>query len=114
VGFVWVDQLRDGQPEPRTVWRINKGIGKGNGKIASARPSSWHAGGVNVAFCDGRTEFLSEDVDYLVFARLMTPCGKDARIPGTKTLVAAPYRGPVESITKESDVLTSTPLGLAN
>jgi prepilin-type processing-associated H-X9-DG protein len=114
VGFVWIDQLRDGKPDPITVWRINQTIGKGNGRIASARPSSWHTGGVNVAFCDGHTKFLSENVDYLVFTQLMTPYGKDSRVPGTKTLVAAPYREPAVSITKELDALTSTPLGLAN
>jgi prepilin-type N-terminal cleavage/methylation domain-containing protein/prepilin-type processing-associated H-X9-DG protein len=39
------------------------------------RPSSNHPGGVNVAFCDGRTMFLREDIHYRVLQQLMTPDG---------------------------------------
>jgi prepilin-type N-terminal cleavage/methylation domain-containing protein/prepilin-type processing-associated H-X9-DG protein len=39
------------------------------------RPSSNHSGGVNVAFCDGRTMFLSETIHYRVLQQLMTPNG---------------------------------------
>lgn len=38
-------------------------------------PSSNHSGGVNVAFCDGRTMFLSEEIHYGVLQQLMTPDG---------------------------------------
>lgn len=41
--------------------------------INSARPSSFHSGGVNVAFCDYHVIFLKEEVDYGVYAQLMTP-----------------------------------------
>lgn len=37
-----------------------------------AYPSSNHPGGVNVAFCDGRVQFLSENVDYRIYAQSMT------------------------------------------
>jgi prepilin-type N-terminal cleavage/methylation domain-containing protein/prepilin-type processing-associated H-X9-DG protein len=37
-----------------------------------ARPSSNHPGGVNVAFCDGRVYFLSENIPYRVYRQLMT------------------------------------------
>ncbi|MEX0938228.1 MAG: DUF1559 domain-containing protein [Pirellulales bacterium] len=37
-----------------------------------ARPSSRHPGGVNVAFCDRRAQFMGETVDYTVYRQLMT------------------------------------------
>ena len=38
-------------------------------------PSSNHAGGVNFVFCDGAAKFVSEDISYDVYARLITPAG---------------------------------------
>lgn len=38
-------------------------------------PTASHTGGVNVAFCDGRVQFLSEDVSPRVFAQLLTSGG---------------------------------------
>lgn len=40
-----------------------------------ARPSSFHVGGVNVAFCDGHGIFLHESIDYKVYKQLMTTAG---------------------------------------
>jgi type II secretory pathway pseudopilin PulG len=37
-----------------------------------ARPSSYHPGGVNAAFCGGEILFLREDLDYKVYKQLMT------------------------------------------
>lgn len=37
-----------------------------------ARPSSYHDGGVNVAFIGGRCTFLRQDIDYQVYTALMT------------------------------------------
>jgi prepilin-type processing-associated H-X9-DG protein len=37
-----------------------------------ARPSSWHPGGVNAAYGDGRVDFLNETIDYKVYRELMT------------------------------------------
>ena len=51
--------------------------------INHARPSSNHSGGVNVAFCDGHAQFLREDIDYGVLARLLTPDGKNAMPAGS-------------------------------
>ncbi len=42
----------------------------------AARPSSYHAGGVVFTFCDGHTQFISEDIAYDVYAMLMTPRGR--------------------------------------
>jgi len=41
----------------------------------TARPSSTHTDGFNVVFCDGHTFFMANEIDYLVYARLMTPDG---------------------------------------
>jgi prepilin-type N-terminal cleavage/methylation domain-containing protein/prepilin-type processing-associated H-X9-DG protein len=38
-----------------------------------ARPSSNHPGGAVVAYCDGRAEFLSEEIDHRVYQMKMAP-----------------------------------------
>ena len=53
--------------------------------IKTARPSSYHPGGVIATFCDGHTQFISEDIDYGVYSLLMTPDGANAKIAGTTT-----------------------------
>lgn len=45
------------------------------------RPSSNHPGGVNVVFCDGHVDFITDDVDYSVYQHLMTPDSKKAGLP---------------------------------
>jgi prepilin-type N-terminal cleavage/methylation domain-containing protein/prepilin-type processing-associated H-X9-DG protein len=45
------------------------------------RPSSWHPGGVEVAFCDGHVTFLSQDVQYSIYCLLMTPDGANCNTP---------------------------------
>ncbi|MBN2022936.1 MAG: DUF1559 domain-containing protein [Pirellulales bacterium] len=49
-----------------------------------ARPSSYHPGGVVVAFCDGHTQFVNEQINYLVYQLLMTPDGANALIAGSR------------------------------
>jgi hypothetical protein len=51
-----------------------------------ARPSSHHPGGYFVGMCDGSVQFVSSDIQYVVFAALMTPAGEAAKDPGTSTL----------------------------
>jgi hypothetical protein len=46
-----------------------------------ARPSSYHGGGVNVAFSSGRMIFLRENIDYQVYIALMTPFEKQSDNP---------------------------------
>ena len=60
-----------------------------------ARPSSRHSGGVNIIFCDGRGQFLSDEIDWTVYTRLMTPAGQNARhahdfSPELKAVLSAP------------------------
>lgn len=49
--------------------------------IRWARPASFHSGGYVATFCDGSVRFLSEDLDYDVYARLMSSRGARARDP---------------------------------
>jgi prepilin-type N-terminal cleavage/methylation domain-containing protein/prepilin-type processing-associated H-X9-DG protein len=42
-------------------------------------PSSRHAGGINVAMCDGSVRFLKENIDGTVWSKLITPAG--GRLP---------------------------------
>lgn len=61
------DPLRDGDPLPM--------------RYDLARPSSNHAAGVNVVFCDNHVIFLSEDIDYRVYAHLMSPKSGNSDMP---------------------------------
>jgi Protein of unknown function (DUF1559) len=49
--------------------------------MTNARPSSDHAGGVNVAFASGRCLFLRENIDYDVLRALMTLFDKESDSP---------------------------------
>lgn len=46
-----------------------------------ARPSSAHVEGVNCAFADGQTRFITTNIDYRVYQALMTPRGKSSDVP---------------------------------
>jgi prepilin-type N-terminal cleavage/methylation domain-containing protein/prepilin-type processing-associated H-X9-DG protein len=41
-----------------------------------ARPAGPHGSGFNAAFCDGNIRFIRDDIDYLVYQRLLTPNGR--------------------------------------
>ena len=63
--------------------RINENQGFGsetNVEPKFARPSSEHNGIVVVGFCDGHAEQLGEQIDRQVYARLLTPNGKESDI----------------------------------
>jgi hypothetical protein len=54
-------------------WRVNADL---KGKVGTfPRPSSNHAGGVNVIMCDGSGRFLSEHIDPHVYLKLLTANG---------------------------------------
>jgi hypothetical protein len=40
---------------------------------------------VNVSYCDSRTAFLNDQVDYYVYCLLMSPDGKGVKMPGANT-----------------------------
>lgn len=51
-----------------------------NGNLSAAeglspRPSSLHPGGVVMSFCDGRTAFVSDNIDSRVYMHILTPSG---------------------------------------
>ena len=54
-------------------WFINRNLAVGVGD--APRPSSQHAGGVNVIFCDGSGKFLGENMDRTTYAKLLTSNG---------------------------------------
>lgn len=45
-------------------------------------PSSNHPGGVCASFCDGSTKFVSEDIDLLIYKRIITPAGSRLNASG--------------------------------
>jgi len=57
-----------------------------------ARPSSFHVGGVNVVFCDGSTRFLSQNIDYVVFALMLSCDDENTRQAGSDKPVSDYYR----------------------
>lgn len=59
---------------------INSGLNSPEG--SSPVPNSFHPGGVNMAFCDGRVQFLSEKIDGAVYAAQASPQG--GRLNGTR------------------------------
>ena len=59
---------------PLYGYRINAGLSGGSEGHCPA-PNSWHPGGVNVAWADGRAKFLSESVDATAYAYMLTPGG---------------------------------------
>ncbi len=91
--FVW---WPDAQPNPASKINapVNAAMGAGGGGGGGGtgstpywyyvHPASSHPTGVNAAFCDGHTRFLSQDLDYNVFCLLMTPWGKFSNTPGTQ------------------------------
>lgn len=60
-------------------------IAKANPFVAptafTARPSSGHGGGVMVAYADGHTQFLNNEIDYAVYQSLMTPDNYKSSMP---------------------------------
>jgi hypothetical protein len=93
VSFLWVANFVDGQPDPaEELLRINQSAGQGDGSRKYARPSSDHPSGVNVVFASGRTQFLSQDIDYIVYANLMTSDTFQVMLPGTEEPAPPPYR----------------------
>ncbi|MBX7168349.1 MAG: DUF1559 domain-containing protein [Pirellulales bacterium] len=95
VGFVWEPAVMDGhgvwadspgavmQSQARSsVLRINEGMSPSSVRARAsdtpyrfARPSSHHKGGVNVFFAGGNGRLLSETIDPVIYAQLMSVKG---------------------------------------
>jgi prepilin-type N-terminal cleavage/methylation domain-containing protein/prepilin-type processing-associated H-X9-DG protein len=100
-GFVWM--IEPWKLEPRSVsstdqiYAINVAMDEitdseiesllqvpdrvGAAMLRFARPSSQHTGGVNVIYCDGHGAFLSQEIDWTVYKRLLTPSDENALHP---------------------------------
>ncbi len=85
IGIVWRDGvLTNWDPGPRVV---NVGQDAPSRPPLDpldplyARPSSMHAGGVVVTYCDGRTDFLNEDIFYRAYISLLTTDNARAKGP---------------------------------
>ena len=55
-----------------------------------ARPLSNHSNGFNVCMADGSTRFVSESIEYQIYAVLMSSSGRRTRDPGTTTPMPNP------------------------
>jgi prepilin-type processing-associated H-X9-DG protein len=78
VGFVWHPQ---GAPAEGSPGAPDFDVAK----YQPARPSSGHPGVFNAAFCDGHARPIDADIDYRVYAQLMTPRGGKAAYPGLRS-----------------------------
>ena len=97
VGFVWIDSFDEGfaARDSDRLLGINERIKKRSDEENSmkfARPSSNHPGGVNVAFSDGSTMFMNEDIAYVAFVQFMTSSGFQVKVAGRQEFVKEPYR----------------------
>jgi prepilin-type N-terminal cleavage/methylation domain-containing protein/prepilin-type processing-associated H-X9-DG protein len=113
LGFVWVvsDNPTNGNGIDDQE-RINRDTGVNPpadpwppGIPEFARPASGHTGGVNVVFADTHTQFLRDDIDYLVYQRLLTSNGKKCVDPVQWTPVNDP--SPINTFRK-APVLTES------
>lgn len=93
VGFLWYPGTPQATHDPAgKVLAINQQRGKGDGSVRYARPSSLHAGGVNVAYADGHTDFLVGEIDYRIYAAYMSPDGQNTKWPGSDEPLDPPWR----------------------
>jgi len=92
LGFIWRASYVQGQPaRDDKLLAINQLTGKGDGTYRFARPSSHHGRGVNVVYCGGKLQFLSQGIDYVVLANLMNSDITDTKMPGTQEPLEFPY-----------------------
>lgn len=93
LGFVWVVPSSGTAPVPADAdptkgqERISGNVDK-TGDFPPNSPrfahlASSHGSGANVAFCDGHTSYLRDDIDYIVYVQLMTPNGRKCVDPAS-------------------------------
>jgi prepilin-type N-terminal cleavage/methylation domain-containing protein/prepilin-type processing-associated H-X9-DG protein len=96
--MVWTTQeawlLDTENPGPERQYAINKGHERNiddvllqmsrnspDELLSTARPSSFHSGGVQAAYCDTHVEFLSDEIHPWVYARRLSTSKAQARHP---------------------------------
>jgi prepilin-type N-terminal cleavage/methylation domain-containing protein len=67
-----LDDIKCDEELPRRYTSRSCGEDAGKALATWARPSSYHDGGVNIAFISGRVTYLRQDIDYNVYIALMT------------------------------------------
>jgi hypothetical protein len=50
---------------------------------------------MNVAYCDGHSEFLRDDIDYKIYQQLMTPNGRKCADPTDHAKDTTPPNGSI-------------------
>lgn len=78
LGVIWDATELNGNLQNFINTRIELDANPSNNNLTPpqfARPSSRHRDGVNAIFCDGSGRFLSREMDYRVYAHIMTPNG---------------------------------------
>ncbi len=73
VSLVWQDLTTVTPALNQGVGTVNPGSGTATDN--TVRPSSLHPLGFHLTFCDGHTQFISQDIQYQVYAVLMTANG---------------------------------------
>jgi prepilin-type processing-associated H-X9-DG protein len=92
-GFLWYPGTAQGAYDPAsTVLFINMDRGQSDGTVRFARPASGHERGVNVAYADGHTSFLVDEIDYRIYAAHMSPDGQNAMWPASDKPLDPPWR----------------------
>jgi prepilin-type processing-associated H-X9-DG protein len=95
MGIVWVVPATGTTPVNPVTYAIDRQerIGGNSADLVEfdpafprfARPASTHGSGANIAFCDGHSQFLRDDIDYVVYVQLMTPNGRKCVDPKSPT-----------------------------
>jgi prepilin-type N-terminal cleavage/methylation domain-containing protein len=94
IGMIWEAAPESPSKDSMRI-NVDRHVEVTSGNYDYARPSSNHADGVVIAFCDGRTFFLSDRVEYgAVYCKLMTPNGAQCLEPGQSTRSADFFRQP--------------------
>jgi prepilin-type processing-associated H-X9-DG protein len=104
LGIVWVVPTQGTAPQPGNTINNQERIGGNDAQLVDfdpskprfARPASAHGSGANVGFCDGHSQYLRDDIDYIVYVQLMTPNGR-------KCEDAASHRGQNTQALSSSD-----------
>jgi prepilin-type processing-associated H-X9-DG protein len=85
LGIVWV--VNDA-PQPGNTYIDQEAINRAGEDVRGndpmfdpnwprfARPASNHPNGVNAAFCDGHTDFVRDNIEYVVYQQLLTANGR--------------------------------------
>lgn len=60
-----------------------------------ARPSSSHPSGFHVVYTDGHTQYMSQDIQYSLYAALMTPFGIKSRNPSSGSAITNTQNVPI-------------------